>query len=514
MTCAAACWLVLGVAPLPSLAAGAADDKKKVDVAVVFLTEMNIAETTIEVGPLSRWVKPIIEAIEARFRDEAGRRTVVVQVTLHPKGPARVEVAGKPAPSDDEVKALLKVADPARAPRTKVVDCSFRVVAKINGGHPDEGLPLSPRIETPDERRLAGFRAASTAERLALLRRWARAEALPILAASAAHAEAKFEGVRGLGRAIGRLDPDRPVDVAALTERNPDYWRALLEMAPGNPLVPAAHIALHVANGEIDRARRIAQAIDPFDANKSGPSRLLAEFRMMMGPFYKDVETRIGEGVALHDKGRFDQALKVYDAILKDYPGSAWAHYERFHTRRAAALQRGESVEQAHAGWPEARAAILACDPLYPTMALATGAVEQYHLIRRMEINDLFKDRDAIAKDLVRYADIALDLEAYGFAAMLYWNIVCAIKPADYGDRELVEYFLYCLERLGVKGLKENFRGDHAAEFARIKAERRKLMEENPAFRKGKKEKSGGPDPPGPEPSRDEGNPPDRGHHD
>ena len=33
------------------------------------------------------------------------------------------------------------------------------------------------------------------------------------------------------------------------------------------------------------------------------------------------------------------------------------------------------------------------------------------------------------------------------------------------------------------ESLKENFNGDHAAAFARIKAERRELMEKNAAFR-------------------------------
>ena len=78
------------------------------------------------------------------------------------------------------------------------------------------------------------------------------------------------------------------------------------------------------------------------------------------------------------------------------------------------------------------------------------------------------------------YADIARDLDVYGFAAMLYWNLLTAVKPEDYGSRELLEDFLYCLEQLGVKDLKENFRGDHAAAFARIKAERQKRVKAGP----------------------------------
>jgi tetratricopeptide (TPR) repeat protein len=458
----------------------AVPEAKTVDASLHILTELNIFQLAIGTDRFVAWVKPLIEAVESRFRDESRRRTVVIQATLHPDRPAELAVAGQPAPSDAEIKDLLRAADVQAAPRTKLVDCSFRLVAKINGGHPDEKLALSPRLETPDERRFAQFQAASTREKLALMRQWARTEALPILAAAASGADARFQGVRDLGKAIGKLDPKGPVDVAALTDRDPNYWRAMLEMAPGNPLVPTVRVALHVANGEIDQARRYVNAISFFDARNSAPSRLLGEVRAMMGFFYKDVEARIGQGIVLNDKGQFAEALAVYDGVLKDYPGSAWATYERFQTQMTRATKERKPLDQVLAGWPKARDAILGCDPLYEMLANAQGAEETYRLVLRLEINSLFKDRDKAGKDLVRHADIARDLEVYGFAAMLYWDILTAVKPEEYGRRELLEDFLYCLEPLGAKTIKENFRGDHAAAFARIKAERQKRVEAGP----------------------------------
>jgi tetratricopeptide (TPR) repeat protein len=319
------------------------------------------------------------------------------------------------------------------------------------------------------------------------MRTWARAEALPILAALAAKADARFQGVRDLSKAIDKRDPKDPIDVPALTDRNPSYWRALLEMAPGNPLVPAIRIALYAANGEIDQARRYINVTTFFDANQSGPSRLNDDLRTMMGMFYKDVESRIGQGVALHDKGRFAEALAVYDNVLRDYPSSAWTQYESFHTRRAMMMSEKKAIDESHAGWSKVREAILARDPLYEVMAEAKGADEIYRLVLRAEINSLFKERDKTVRDLVRYADIARDLEVYGFAAMLDWNILTAVKPEEYDRRELAEDFLFCLEQLGVKDLKENFRGDHASAFARIKAERQKRVEAGPGG--GSKEK-------------------------
>ena len=205
---------------------------------------------------------------------------------------------------------------------------------------------MSPRLDTPDERRFAEFQAAATPKKLDLMRRWARTEALPLLAAAATTADARFQGVRDLGKAIARLDPKAPVDVAGLTDRNPSYWRAMLEMTPGNPLVPAIRVALHAANGEIDRARRYADVGRFFDARQSGPSRLLGEFGAMMRLFYQDVEGRIGQGVALHDKGQLAEAMALYDGVIKDYPArpgritSGFRHGWRWRRRRRSRSTR------------------------------------------------------------------------------------------------------------------------------------------------------------------------------
>ena len=79
--------------------------------------------------------------------------------------------------------------------------------------------------------------------------------------------------------------------------------------------------------------------------------------------------------------------MATYDGVLKDYPGSAWAHYERFQTRMAMATKEGKPIEQALADWPKMRDAILACDPLYEMLAQAQGQEDIFRLTRRLEIN-------------------------------------------------------------------------------------------------------------------------------
>lgn len=467
----------------PAVAAGD-EPPKRVEASLVILTPLDIASVAVldDKSPardaLVAWVKPVFAAVESQFAGETARRTVVVQVTLHPDRPAEVAIAGRPALKDAEIKALAEVADATKAPRSRIADCVLRVVAKVNGGDPEENGPLSPRLPTPIERRLAEFRAATTPARLAMLKRWGRSEAIPLMAHLASGVDPKFVGVRNVGAALKRVGPEGPVDVAALTDRNPDYWRAMLEMAQGDPFVTAVRVALHAANGEIDSARRIARTLAPFDRHRSGFSALLGEFAAMADLFSEDVEARIREGIALNDAGKFDEALAAYDRVLKDYPKSAWAHYERYQTQQAKNLPGGALPD-----WDATRKAILESDPLYGSMARASSADELYDLLLRKETEDLFKDRTRSVRDLLRYADIAVDLGQPGFAALIYWNVASGVKPEDYANRDLIEDVLYCLERLGAKGIKENFKGDHAAEFARIDAERAKRKSESPASR-------------------------------
>jgi hypothetical protein len=293
---------------------------KVVEPSLQLLTESNISQLTIEVEPLVHWVKPIIDGVEKRFQDEKARRDVVIQILLRKKGKPEVVVAGRPGLSEAETKDILNLVDLSQAPRPKVVDFSFRINAKINGGDPDPMRAFEPKLVDPFKAFLERFQAATTAEQVALLRDWAREEAIPILAAATSGADPKFKGVVNLGKTLSKLDFDKGLDVEGLTERNHDFWRATLEMAPGNMVVPVARVALHCAKGELDKARRIAEIAGFYDSNESAPSRLLGEFRELHAVFSKGFDARVNQGIGLHDQGKFAEAIQVYDEALRDYP--------------------------------------------------------------------------------------------------------------------------------------------------------------------------------------------------
>jgi len=148
--------------PLFLLAKGPAesfadDDPKKVDSSLSFIADLETIFVNIDNDPTMAWVKPIFEVIDREFGDEAKPRTLVFEARLHTDRPADVSVSGRPALTEGETKAVLASAVLAKSPRTRVVDGTFRIVAKVNGGTPDDSGPLIPPLPTLGDLKLARF---------------------------------------------------------------------------------------------------------------------------------------------------------------------------------------------------------------------------------------------------------------------------------------------------------------------------------------------------------------------
>lgn len=113
-----------------------------------------------------------------------------------------------------------------------------RSTVDINGGYPAKDPALGPTLKTHFEARPGELERATTAGKIAILRQWATQEALPILAVTAGRVDERFAGVRAVAKLLDGLDPSKLIDVNKLTERNPAYWQAMVEMPPGEPQIP------------------------------------------------------------------------------------------------------------------------------------------------------------------------------------------------------------------------------------------------------------------------------------
>ncbi len=453
--------------------------KNIVDWKIQLLTHDLIAEVNFDKDEFRSWAKELTRTIEDLLADDKTNRDVVIQVTLHKDKDTSTEISARPAYTEIERSTFTAGLVKMKCPRAYFTDYSLLCILQINEGCQDPDLRFSPPVLTPVEKNKRKFSSASLEDQNKVMQDWARSEVIPILGTVAANVGQEFEGVRAIGRMLLSTDFRKEQNVRELTEQNSHYRRAMVEMAVGDQLIPAARIFMHTANAEFDIARRYLFAIRPF----SGPNTLaryfLDELAWRFSAFYGALEDEITKGIDLHDKGSYKHAVSHYEKILSTYPKSAWANYELYYSRL---LLKAADDTQTQYDWAKARAIVYACDPLYSVAVEAGTGKEGYLLFRRKEIDTLFKSQDALKPDLLRYADISLDLGEYGFASQLYWLILNSFSQEECNGRNILAHYLYCLDKLGDKLIIKNFKGDFKTEFQAIEQQRNRLMRESDIY--------------------------------
>jgi tetratricopeptide (TPR) repeat protein len=263
------------------------------------------------------------------------------------------------------------------------------------------------------------------------------------------------------------------------TGKNPDYWRANIEMELGNLLIPFTKVCMYISNGEFDKAERLLFIVNYFSAEGTLPDYLSREISAKLGLLKSEIEAEINQGIKLHDQGLYTEAVALYEDLLTSFPKCAWLNYELYFSKVGAENNEDKRVEE----WYKIKPIVYECDPMYPMDINATNGTQSYLMFSRNEIGSLFQSKETANKDFVRYADIALDLGNYEFAAQLYWLIIGNISKEEYDNRDMLAHFLYCLDKLGDKEMIKNFKGDYKKEFAKIEKERKKIMEKSTYYK-------------------------------
>jgi len=110
----------------------------------------------------------------------------------------------------------------------------------------------------------------------------------------------------------------------------------------------------------------------------------------------------------------------------------------------------------------------------------ASNGKELYLMFRRNEIKNLFKIKENRLEDFYKYAEIAMDLHAYDFAATLF--SITGIIYEEKAEKSLFN-FLYCLDKLGVNEIKTFFKIDYDKVFKEIELEKEKEMKNNSLYK-------------------------------
>jgi hypothetical protein len=444
---------------------------------VAFLQTTNMAAiNSRDPAALGAWGSPIMDSLEKILETVDLDQPLIVAITLSPRDEPSFGITPSKQLSPEVRQKITDTLAGQTPPRPRFVDCCLAFDYHPRGmqGRDDPGIPASLY---PAWRESRQYQNASLAEKVQMIAKWSREQVVPLLAGAASQVDPNFAGVRAFGSEVLSLKMGGKIDVEKITFRNPNFWQAVMEMTPRDVTILACQISLFAANGELDKAGRLLK----FMPDVSGRDHLACLLLAKLGGRMRGVETatgkRIEQGIQLFDSQQYQKAVAVYESIVKDNPSSAAAQHELMLTR----VKMTGSGEVAR----DYDARVYGRDPLYPTAPVHVATGERlYRGLLRRSIRDLFRDEAKWREDYARYAQIALDVGEYGYAAMLYWELFTRVTP---GDAEAMRHCLYCLERLGVPQIKAHFKPELSTGFDKIDQARRKRMEENPAYKAMKK---------------------------
>lgn len=444
------------------------------EITVTILGNEKIADVNIDQEKFVNNVGQAIAILKTELSTISKDQKIMILLTSHKIGAPTINIYSSPALNTTIEKKCVDKLNAIKFVNTKIID--FPILLNINNaeGHLNNAFKdiVLPIANSKDV-----YEKSDLKKMYELNKTWAAAEVLPILCAYEKDVDEKFAGVKNVGILVSKTNFTDAQNTKQLTNTNPYYWRAVLEMNLGNQLIPATKIFMHVANGEFDYALKYLEMVLSFSDPKSIPNDYLKELSIRLKIFNQNLNALIKVGIKEHDKGNFENAITQYKTILNDYPNSAWAMYEMYYSKNRQDIENKKIELEDRSNWDKAKINIYATDPLYDMDVRASSAKEGYLLFRRQEIRALFKNKEDKLNDVFKYADIALDLEVYDFAAQLYW-----LTFTNGNEKALIK-FLYCMEKLGVTNLKENFKGDFVEEFKKLEAEKDTEMKNSAIYK-------------------------------
>ena len=166
----------------------------------------------------------------------------------------------------------------------------------------------------------------------------------------------KFEGVLDVGRILEKGEYFNN-DI----EKKSSYWRAIMEMSVGNQLIPFTKICVHIVKGEFDKAKRLLYVIKFFSDESTLSAILHEEISTKINLLTEELSDAINAGIALHDKGKYKEAVSHYETLMKVFPNSAWLNYELYFSKTFDI----KDIKEADREWYKSKEIIYSCDPMY-----------------------------------------------------------------------------------------------------------------------------------------------------
>jgi tetratricopeptide (TPR) repeat protein len=150
--------------------------------------------------------------------------------------------------------------------------------------------------------------------------------------------------LKDVRKATRGMNPEMPagnwpsLNADELLARNPNFWQAYYEIAPGDPGLMVVHAGLLMTGGEMTRASHVlAVALQRPGIPAPFREAMIDLLAKTIGAG-KSSNALVNEGIKLHDRGEYAAALLKYDEALAAWPQNGFAHYEIGYTIYAQAL--------------------------------------------------------------------------------------------------------------------------------------------------------------------------------
>ena len=184
-----------------------------------------------------------------------------------------------------------------------------------------------------------------------------------------------------------------------------------MEVTPTITLLMSSRLFWHLSRGELDLVRLYLKTDLLLREDKSPGARLSLEQLRDHLVLFMTRSMRRFASVALHDESRFDDAIALYESILRQYPVLGAGPLRAVvckkrpraesRKRRAARSNRRLARRVGKIGGRNFR-----YNPMFEIDAVSRGDLEQKRMMRRLELRQLWKDRRVENQDYLRYAEV------------------------------------------------------------------------------------------------------------
>ena len=446
------------------------------------LTPYPIGEVVLDRESFFQFTQSAKAAIDQLFVNEQLGQDIKILIITNPQKPSDILISSKPKLTDLREEQLRKTLKQIESPITRITQYAFELNVRIEGGAIDPYLDYEPKLANPLEIRMTAFNQLSLIQKRKALKQWVFEEVIPILIFHLTSARENYQAVREIGEVLLN-QKFMNEEIEKLTDLNPAYWQAIIELEKGNQVIPFSKACMQLARGEFDRAIRLLVVIRLFSDRESIPSLYFEEIFQKLASIDQALDEQINEPLELILQGKNKQAIKGLEELLTALPQSARIYCELFYAK-SANLKSNEAVRKL---WLESQDGVLGNDPLYPVKIKSISANSAYLNQRRISVALLFQDKDQLKSDFVNYADISLELGEYGFAGHMYWLISQYFQEENFDKRDMSSYFLYCLQKLGDERLILAYQDDYSKQFEKVEQEMEKRMKKSEVYKAFKK---------------------------